>query len=189
MMVGPWRLTLLNHHPLNFIPLRGLCLMLLCSAAFAQTCYDHIEPTTPESSFITYEDGTVLDKTTGLMWMRCGVGQTWTGSTCSGFIFRGFYWQDALREADQSEYAGYDDWRLPNVKELASIAELQCESPAINEVIFPATVNKWYWSSTARVDEYDVSSKAYTVDFTNGRIINFFKEGVGPATRLVREAH
>jgi len=34
--------------------------------------------------YLAYANGTALDTKTGLLWMRCLVGQTWTGSTCSG---------------------------------------------------------------------------------------------------------
>lgn len=175
-----------KRYPIKAVSVLGLCSALICSTAWSQTCYDHIEATAPETNFILHDDGTVSDKTTGLMWMRCNIGQTWSNDTCSGFVNTGFYWQDALREADGFEYAGYSDWRLPNIKELATLVELKCASPAINEVVFPGTVNKWYWSSTARLDGYDVSEMAYTVDFRYGRIVNAFKEATGPAIRMVR---
>ncbi len=41
-------------------------------------------PTTPTSDFIDNKDGTVTHRTTGLTWMRCALGQMWTGLSCSG---------------------------------------------------------------------------------------------------------
>jgi hypothetical protein len=35
----------------------------------------------------------------------------------------GLDWEDALAYAESSTLAGYDDWRLPNVKELQSIVD------------------------------------------------------------------
>ncbi len=37
-----------------------------------------------EQDFVPQDDGTVIDKRTGLQWMRCSLGQTWTGTMCSG---------------------------------------------------------------------------------------------------------
>ncbi|MFI3195613.1 MAG: hypothetical protein QX195_07310, partial [Methylococcaceae bacterium] len=45
-------------------------------------------PTTPTSDFTDNGDGTVTHQQTGLTWMRCALGQTWTGTTCSGTIKR-----------------------------------------------------------------------------------------------------
>lgn len=35
----------------------------------------------------------------------------------------GMDWEAALAYAEGATYAGYDDWRLPNVKELQSIVD------------------------------------------------------------------
>jgi spore coat protein CotH len=53
-------------------------------------------------------DGTVTDHATGLMWAKADSGE-------------GMDWPAALAYAEDSTLAGYDDWRLPNVKELQSI--------------------------------------------------------------------
>ena len=55
-------------------------------------------------------DGTVTDSATGLMWQQADSG-------------RGMNWEEALAYAETSTLAGYDDWRLPNIKELQSIVD------------------------------------------------------------------
>ena len=65
-------------------------------AAEEQTCKDTIVAATPDANFILHNDGTATHKTTGLVWMRCSLGQTWEGETCSGPA-EGFSWADALR--------------------------------------------------------------------------------------------
>ncbi len=55
-------------------------------------------------------DGTVTDHATGLMWQQADSGV-------------GMDWEEALAYAENSTLAGYDDWRLPNVRELQSIVD------------------------------------------------------------------
>lgn len=121
--------------------------LILLYTAQAQTCNSSIPPSTPDSQFTDNADGTVTDNQTELIWMRCSLGQTWGGGTCSGSIST-FNWQTALNAATSHSFAGNSDWRLPNVRELASIIEISCFSPAINSTIFPLTPNGWYWSAT-----------------------------------------
>ena len=47
-----------------------------------QHCDNKFPESTPTSAFTLYEDGTAVHHKTGLMWMRCALGQTWDGSTC-----------------------------------------------------------------------------------------------------------
>ncbi len=57
----------------------ALCLTL--SANAAQICKNNIVASTPDSRFTTTAE-TVTDTETGLMWMRCSLGQS--GNDCSG---------------------------------------------------------------------------------------------------------
>ena len=117
-------------------------------AAAKQTCkYDSIAATAPASRFTDNGDGTVTDKATGLQWKRCSEGQEWNGATCTGSAAR-HTWQQALQRADTATYAGKSDWRLPNIKELASIVEQACDWPSIDLGAFPATQTRDYWSSS-----------------------------------------
>ncbi|NQV36471.1 MAG: DUF1566 domain-containing protein [Candidatus Marinimicrobia bacterium] len=68
------------------------------------------------NEFIDNGDSTITDNATGLMWMQDDNGE-------------GLIWEDALSYAENYEYAGYSDWRLPNVKELQSIVDYT-RSPA-----------------------------------------------------------
>ncbi|MBT8332490.1 MAG: DUF1566 domain-containing protein [Deltaproteobacteria bacterium] len=62
------------------------------------------------NDFVDNCDGTVTDDTAGLMWQQADNGS-------------GMDWEEALAYAEGSTVAGYDDWRLPNVKELQSIVD------------------------------------------------------------------
>ena len=115
-------------------------------------------------------DGTVTDTVTDLMWMQCSLGQN-SDDNCSGH-FEPYYWQGALQAAENSNFADYYDWRLPNIKELSSLAALDRYAPAINEAIFPNTPLDSYWSSTPNVS-YDgytwMFNFYYGEDYTSPR--------------------
>lgn len=111
----------------------------------AQTCNTSSLPaTTPTSRYIRYDNGTVLDQDTGLMWKACSEGQAWNpdGHSCD-FVATRYRWYEALAQADavnkQGGFASYKDWRLPNIKELFTLVERQCINPAINLEVFPNT--------------------------------------------------
>jgi hypothetical protein len=88
--------------------------------------------------FIPSADGTeITDTMTGLIWRRCAAGMTWNADaqTCGGAP-AGFHWTAALDYAKAHREGG---WRLPNVKELFSIADHERVSPAIDDLAFPNT--------------------------------------------------
>lgn len=142
----------------------AICILLfVCNLSLAQTCLTTLDETAPAANFVDNGDGTVSDLTTGLMWMKCSVGQTLQGSTCIGDASE-LDWQQALQFAHGYQYASLDGWRVPNLKELATITERSCVRPAINETLFPATPSDDFWSSTPSVID---SNRAWVVAFFN----------------------
>jgi hypothetical protein len=141
-------------------------------------CNNAIHRTTPDQAFTLHDDGTVTHNTTGLMWMRCPVGQTWNGSTCGGKLY-GYTWKIALQIAEEFSFAGYNDWRLPNKNELASIVERACQDPAINTAVFPNKDVSYVWSSSPNFGQ------AWSVDFGEGFVTPYAKY-VGSYVFLVR---
>lgn len=117
-----------------------LASMTLITSNLAQACdYNaNILPTAPAERFILNADGTAVDKLTGLMWSRCTLGMQWDEKEqqCIDADDNWFSWDEAIRDAEQSEYASYNDWRVPNIKELASIVESACSRPALNTEVF-----------------------------------------------------
>ena len=103
-----------------------------CSAG---TPVANVPVATPTRDFIDHGDGTATHLVTGLMWKRCAEGASGTG--CGSGQAITMTWDTALTTADAATFAGYDDWRLPNVKELHSIVETCGFDPAINTIIFP----------------------------------------------------
>ncbi len=163
---------------MNKIPLTLLYWLLPLNVM--ATCNDAIDKSTPDSRFTVNGDETATDKQTGLTWMRCSIGQTWQAGSCIGNV-SGHTWQQALTLAKAHDFAGKNDWRLPNIKELSSIVEVSCINPAINSVIFPNTASL-YWSSSPLAND---DSGAWSVLFDDGYGGGYSKDG-GKHVRLVR---
>lgn len=162
-------------------------LALAAGSALAQRCMDNVPDSAPDSRYQMNADGTVVDLKTGLMWMRCALGQTWDsqGDACSGNAAT-YVWQDALGAAlklDQSGgFAGYSDWRVPNYRELASIARYSCHNPAINAKAFPNTPGMEFWTATPVSANY---GSGWAVSFTTGQV-GYLGFNNSFAVRLVR---
>lgn len=145
-------------------------------------CSDKLIKTTPDGQFEISTNGLIIDNNSRLMWMRCSVGQNWSGNECDGVASRTL-WRDAVNFASTINYENHSDWRLPNKNELNSIVETACAFPAINTQIFPQTVSSAYWTSSP----YDNETKhIWVIYFTDGTI--FAMAGSGAASiRLVRD--
>jgi len=132
----------------------------------------------PQGRYIDNHDGTVTDSGTSLMWMRCAIGQSWTGSTCKGNA-KVVTWNEAIKYS--IKFAGYDNWRLPNIDELASIiycsngqpdyfsngknanngtGDWGCygkpakdhDRPTLSHEVFPNCPSSLFWSSSRDVE-------------------------------------
>lgn len=172
-------------------PVLALVLIVGFAATAAQAdqiCPAGMMPTTPTERFELHDDGTVSDPVTGLMWQRCIHGQSYNAATnsCTGTITN-LNWQDSLQAAVASDYADYTDWRMPNVKELASLIEHACEQPAINLTVFPDTPGGTpdYW--TGSVAPWGTS--VWRVVFSRGFLSTSPPTGqlAGRAARFVRD--
>ena len=125
-------------------------LIFVTNKAFARTCDESITDEWPDYRYnIDVPSAIVIDKKTQLMWKRCSEGAS--GNDCENGTASLHTWQEALLLQDSTNsaaFAGFDDWRLPNVEELRSLAALNCFDPAINENAFPNTPIYWFWSSS-----------------------------------------
>jgi hypothetical protein len=69
-------------------------------------------PTTPTEDFTDNLDGTVTHRITGLTWMRCAMGMTWTGTTGTANTYT---WDQATKLT--ANFSGKADWRLPTTSQ------------------------------------------------------------------------
>ena len=143
-------------------------LLNLYPVVWAQTCSDTIFVTAPDSRYRDNSDGTITDLQSGLIWKQCSQGLS--GSDCSSGAVETKTWQQALQAADTEQFAGYDDWRLPNLSELASLVEMSCYSPAINDNYFPNTENSYYWSSSPYAGSSTYAWHVYFYGGSDGRL-------------------
>ena len=120
-----------------------------------------------DAPFTVSADGTeVTDGRTGLIWRRCAEGMAATAGSCTGTASTFSHEQSLTRARDQASSTSVA-WRLPNVKELASLVDRSKNNPAIDTVAFPATPNNWFWSSSPSVGRV---YGAWLVDFSAGYV-------------------
>lgn len=92
--------------------------------------------------FIDNGNGTITDTRTGLIWEQ---------KTDDGGLRdkdNRYTWKQALAYCENLTLASQTDWRLPNIKELASLVDLSRYSPSIDPVFAPYTRPSFYWSSS-----------------------------------------
>tara|TARA_B100000780_G_scaffold274932_2_gene240710 strand:- start:389 stop:775 length:387 start_codon:yes stop_codon:yes gene_type:complete len=105
------------------------------------------------------------DPVTGLIWYRCGVGQTWTEGQCQAAPALMPY-DVAKNWAASLELAGYNDWRVPTIDEMDSLVETECKSPFINTRVFLGIEPEVYWSSESN---FWIRSMAWSLFFYRDR--------------------
>jgi hypothetical protein len=124
----------------------------------------------------------VNDAWTGLQWRRCLQGQRWSGSACVGSVL-GANHEGMLDHARQQV-----GWRMPNVKELASLVDLAADgSTRLDLTTFPGADSGWaVWSSTPYQGLVVGSLPgAWGVNFGDGRVSEYGRRA-GNTVRLVR---
>ena len=170
-----------------YIRVLFLAMITFAAAApsFAQTCNPNITATT--GHLIGNADGTVSDGKTKLMWKRCPEGFNYSSNSCAATGKTSYSWTEALGLFPAS-FANNTNWRLPNIKELQSIVEERCYSPALNQSVFPNTTNTaatnriWSNSPATAIS----ANTAWHITFDYGNMENSsISSGYG--VRLVRD--
>ncbi len=96
-----------------------------------------------EMAYVDNGDQTITDLNTGLMWQQIPA-------------LEGMSWEEAKEYCENLELAGYDDWRLPNIKELFSISDFSSGWPYLNTDYFKLNTenidkNQQFWTSNKYV--------------------------------------
>ncbi len=147
--------------------------LIITNSALAQVCDENQTPSTPSDRFAK-NGGVVIDSKTGLMWKQCTEGTRYNikKEQCDGEA-NVYTWQGLLQYTQQlnqgkiGDSRNYSDWRIPNIKELESIVEYSCMSPAINLDVFSNTSRVSFWSSSSSFSSF---YNAWAVHFDDGKI-------------------
>ena len=144
-------------------------------------------------------DGTITDLNTGLMWEKKGTASglhdvdtfyVWSGDGSQETIWD---WLADVNAEDGVGFAGYNDWRIPNAKELGSITDYGQNDPAVTSAFNSScdddctvltcscSLSDGHWSSTTLASPVF----ALAVDYGIGETFHSFKTNFRPV-RAVR---
>ena len=134
------------------------------------------------NNFTDNGDGTITDSATGLMWLKNDMGNCVNTGPRSGMK-----WEDALawvQQKNNENYLEYNDWRLPNAKEMQSILDYSRSpdstgSAAIDSIFNTTEITNengevdypWYWTSTTHVKSNGIGDAAAYICF--GRSLGY----------------
>ncbi len=79
-------------------------------------------------------------------------------------------WSAAVGDCENLDFAGVQDWRLPDIYELYSIVDLNAYDPAITQSFFHNTASYHYWSLHADVNK---PGNVWAVDFKQGSVKSY----------------
>ena len=125
----------------------------------------------------------VIDLRSNVEWMRCSVGQVWSGNHCDGEALR-------LTQADMSKAIVIANdqmgpgWRLPTRAELEGLGCDVCTPVKIELDSFPNTLAEPYW--TGEVNGF-ATRHIWTVNFMTGHTYGRFFPTQEVLARLVRD--
>jgi len=148
-------------------------------------------------------NGTVTDITTHLQWQRFHVGQRWENKGVVGERDT-LTFDQAAEVAQQCNYLGYTDWRVPTIDELKSLiysssglpktwndtgkmceGDYQRPTICLEAFPWPDYEDDWDlvgWSSSTSANN---SSAAWSINFDDGFTNNYFRS-YDRHVRLVR---
>lgn len=131
--------------------------------------------------YVVSSDGQeVIDRQSGLTWRRCVEGTSFDGTRCAGKALE-TSWVDALANAlDQARKTGVH-WRLPNVKELASLLDHD-GLPHVDVAAFPGAADDNLWPSSS----FPTDPTPRCVDFADGLTFGCSQGANRFGSRLVR---
>jgi len=70
-----------------------------------------------------------------------------------------------IDQMNRNEFGGFNDWRLPSIKELSTISNFGMKYPALDDIYFNNNINELYWTTTSYISR---DNHVWTVQMNNG---------------------
>ena len=113
------------------------------------------------NEFRDNKDGTITDYSTGLMWQRSGSQKELSYSSAFDYI----------KSLNEEKYAGYSDWRMPTIEELASIIRSEEINNTYIESLFDSGQPRCWSSDPADTNQQSADEMAvWFADYKSARI-------------------
>ena len=128
-----------------------------------------------ESRYQDNGNGTVIDLETNLMWAKCSGGLEYDVGVCQGSSSE-VTWNLALEAAGASDLAGYDNWRLPNAKELQTLPLLSADGSSGISSILTLDGSETYLHSSSPYPAD--ASDSYQLNLSTGLVISRARSAV-----------
>ncbi len=116
-----------------------------CGRRLPPDCRDIIE-SEDYGRFEVIGQGIARDAAFGIEWYQCSVGQRFLRGKCVGEPLY-VHWETGVSTVEEMNEKVGGRWRLPTLKELASLRVEGCGNPSINLNVFPNILVENYWAS------------------------------------------
>jgi hypothetical protein len=110
--------------------------------------------------FVDNNNGTVTDRVTGLMWQKSGSLSSLDNRSAKKYV----------KQLNGQRFAGYADWRIPTVEELASLIKRTRRNGVYIDPVFKGEQTTC-WSADTGEGVNQFYSGAWIVDFGQGQIL------------------
>jgi hypothetical protein len=112
------------------------------------------------NDFVDNGNGTITDRATGLMWQKSGSSRTKKWNRAETYVM----------QLNRDRFAGYLDWRLPTIEELASLVERRKIDGVHIDPLFDKEQKTCWSSDTMLIDPAGELYQTWIVNFAQGAI-------------------
>jgi tetratricopeptide (TPR) repeat protein len=112
------------------------------------------------NDFVDNGDGTITDRTTGLVWEKGGSSTAMRYRSAKRYVSR----------LNKKRSGGYNDWRIPTTEELASLLERDRNNRELYIAPLFDGGQKAYWTSDTVPTASNWSTRNNVIDFSKGTI-------------------
>ena len=131
--------------------MRGVFVLLVivivisgCGRRLPPDCRDYLD-SEDYGRFEVKDQGIARDTENGSEWFRCSVGERFLRGKCVGDPLY-MRWESGVSMVEEMNEKVGEHWRLPTLKELASLRIEGCHNPSVNLNVFPEILVENYWA-------------------------------------------